>query len=105
MTPEAKVKAAVKKVLGDYERWGYVWSNWPVPGGFVRPTLDCIAAIQGLAFAIETKAPGAKPTARQDLEIDCLREAGVAVFVIDGDTSELERWLEHVVSFSDPASP
>lgn len=94
MTPEGKVKARVKKVLADSQRYGYIYSNWPVPVGFGVPTLDCLGAINGLAFAIETKAPGEKPTQRQAATIEVMRRAGMAVFVIDGDTTELEGWLD-----------
>lgn len=103
-TPESKVKAKVKKILADRERWGYIWTNWPVPGGYGRSTVDCLGVIHGLAFAIETKAPGGKPTALQQLEIERLREAGAEVFVIDGDTSELEQWLTDVVKFNPPST-
>lgn len=96
MTPEGKVKKAVKKVLADTERFGYIYSHWPVPSGYGKSTLDCLGAIKGLAFAIETKAPGDKPTPLQLTYIDDMQRAGMVVFVIDGDTTELEKWLESV---------
>jgi len=105
-TPEGKIKAHVKKVLlAASERFGYIYSHWPVPSGFGRQTLDCLGAIKGLAFAIETKAPGKKPTPRQELAISEMREAGMKVFVIDGDTSELEAWLSHVAGSEAAPSP
>jgi hypothetical protein len=46
-------------------------------------------------FAIETKAPGEKPTVRQQRTIDSIRKAGGTVFVIDGNFEELGQWLDH----------
>ncbi|NJN00178.1 MAG: hypothetical protein HC793_00375 [Aquincola sp.] len=105
MTPEGKVKAAVKKLLKSVPG---VYSHWPVQTGYGAPTLDCTGAIRsglygyvGVAFAIETKAPGKKATPRQLLTVSQLEAAGVAVFLIgerveDGEYSgmaALERWL------------
>ena len=92
-TPEGRVKDKVKKVLADTGRFGYIYSHWPVPSGFGKQSLDCNGIIRGRAFAIETKAPGGKPTPRQALIADEVMRAGGKVFVIDGDTSELEAWL------------
>lgn len=89
-TPEGRVKEQVKRVLN---RYANLYHHWPVMNGMGAPTLDCIGCYQGFYFAIETKAPGEKPTARQKLTIDDIRCAGGKVFVIDGDTSELELWL------------
>lgn len=99
MTPEGKVKAAVKKLLARKEQWGYIWTDWPVPSGFGKSTLDCMGCYHSLCFAVETKAPGKKPTPRQLATIDEMQRAGVAVFVIDGSPAsllELELWLDAV---------
>lgn len=91
------MKDAVKKVLASYSKRCYIWSNWPVPAGYGAPMLDCIGFIDGKGFAIETKAPGGKPTPRQLLCIEQMREAGARVFVIDTtEPKELEGWLERV---------
>lgn len=84
-TPEGKVKQAVKAVLTDYVIYGY----WPVPGGYGAATLDYIGCINGWYFTIETKAPGKKPTPRQEQNITAIRRAGGIVFVIDGDPAQL----------------
>jgi hypothetical protein len=84
-TPEGRVKDAVKKVLKDYKIYGY----WPVPGGYGKATLDFIGCINGWYFAIETKAPGEKPTPRQLLTIKEMNDAGAVVFVIDGQETQL----------------
>ena len=88
-TPEGIVKDKVKKVL---KRCG-VYYHMPVVNGLGKPTLDFVGCADGGFFAIETKAPGKKPTPRQELTIAEMRAAGGKVFVIDGDTTELEAWL------------
>lgn len=101
-TPENKVKASVKKVLAKFGP--AINGFWPVPSGLGESHLDyvgCVAAGKrptGIFFAIETKAPGKKPTPRQEKRINDVRAAGGKVFVIDGtpntDTVEaLEAWL------------
>lgn len=88
-TPENKVKEAVRDVL---DRFG-CYRHSPVQNGMGAPSLDFVGCFKGLYFAVETKAPGKKPTPRQEITISAMRKAGGKVFVIDGDTSELENWL------------
>lgn len=92
-TPEAKVKAKVKKLLTKHECYQF----WPVQMGYGAPCLDCIGWRRGYAFAIETKAPGKKPTKRQGATATIMRNAGAPVFVIDSvesdDYAALESWL------------
>jgi len=92
-TPEGKVKLAVKRLLNSYAN---LYQHWPVLNGMGAPTLDCIGCYMGRYFAVETKAPGQKPTPRQLLTMDAISGAGGRVFVIDGNLSELERWLTDV---------
>ena len=66
----------------------------PVPSGFGESTLDYIGCYRGKYFAVETKAPGKKPTDRQNMVIDRMRKAGGKVFVIDGDLTELKQWID-----------
>ncbi len=97
-TPEGKVKNEVKKVLTDSKRWGKIYQFWPVQTGYGAATLDCLGCYQGRSFAIETKAPGGKLTARQKLTIREMEAASMTVFVIDGKEKieDLEMWLEWV---------
>lgn len=95
---ERTVKDRVKRVLNKYEAYYYM----PVPGGYGAATLDFIGCVKGYYFSIETKAPGKKPTARQKVTITRMREAGGKVFVIDGDCSELESWLQIVTTKPKP---
>ena len=99
MTPEGKVKAKVKRLLARYP----VYSHWPVQTGYGSPTLDCIVCAAGHFFAIETKAPGKKPTPRQEQTIKAMRDAGALVFIIDGDCVLLERQLDYI--FQPKAQP
>ena len=92
MTPEGKTKVAVKAVLRAH---GAYW-HCPVQNGMGAPSLDFICCFKGRYFAVETKAPGKKPTPRQEITISEIRDAGGKVFVIDGDCSELDDWLREV---------
>jgi len=90
-TPEGKVKKTVSALLKSVPG---VFYTMPVPSGYGESTLDYIGCYRGKYFAVETKAPGKKPTDRQNMVIDKMRKAGGAVFVIDGDLTELKQWLE-----------
>lgn len=94
MTPEGKVKARIKKSLDKYK--GRIYYHMPVPSGYGKQTLDYVGFFHGLAFAIEAKRPGKLPTERQEGTIEEMRAAEARVFVIDGDTAELDQWLERV---------
>lgn len=98
-TPEGIVKDAVKKTIKEFEkRHGVkVYTFWPVQMGFGAATLDMLGCVNGRAFAVETKAPGKRPTERQKLCIDDMESAGMTVFVIDNEDSAvggLTLWLE-----------
>lgn len=90
-TPEGKVKKTVSSLLKSVPGLFY---TMPVPSGFGESTLDYIGCYRGKYFAIETKAPGKKPTDRQNMVIDKMRKAGGKVFVIDGDLTELKNWID-----------
>jgi hypothetical protein len=96
MTPEGKVKAAIKRVLDVYKPMLYY--EMPVPSGYGRSGLDFEGAIRGYAFSVEAKAPGKKPTARQDIVIEQKRLAGISVWVVDNVNSpeiqNLANWLK-----------
>lgn len=89
-TPEGKVKTKVSTLLKTINGLYYFM---PVPSGYGESTLDYIGCYRGNLFAVETKAPGKKPTNRQQQIIDSIRRAGGTVFVIDGDITELEQWI------------
>jgi hypothetical protein len=102
-TPEGRVKAAVNKVLAGYpESYRFM----PVPYGFGVSSLDYLICHYGLFVAIETKAPGEKPTARQQLIIRQIKAAGGKVFVIDSvdGCGPLAGYLERMKAFWDAGS-
>lgn len=81
MTPEGKVKAEVKKLL---KRYGVYW-HCPVQNGMGSPSLDFVCCADSYYLAIETKAPGKKPTPRQENTMLDIRKAGGFAVVVDGD--------------------
>jgi hypothetical protein len=97
LTPEGKVKAAVRKVLDLYK--SELDTFWPVPAGYGPSHLDCIICAWGKFVSIETKAPGKKPTPRQKERIASVKRAGGIAVVIDGThntttVTELQKLLE-----------
>ena len=87
-TPEGKVKARVSQILKHADNCYYFM---PVQTGYGSPTLDYLGSSRGRAFAIETKAPGKKPTVRQLAIIKDMKRAEMKVFVIDGMPNQYER--------------
>lgn len=83
MTPEGRIKHMLKKKLAEFPG---LYQHWPVQNGMGKPSLDCIACYKGHYIAIETKAPGQKPTPRQELTITEMQAAGALVFVVDSPT-------------------
>ena len=96
-TPESKVKAKLRKLLKNYPD---IYTYWPVSGGFGKTTLDVLGCYRGRFFEIETKAPGKKPTLRQQFEIESIAYAMGKTFVITGTDSpvfdELRQWLDEL---------
>lgn len=97
MTPEGRVKAKLKRELAMREYTMY----WPVPSGFGKQMVDCLAwrkqsdspAVTE-CLAIECKREGeTKPTPRQASIMYALRRAGVRTFVVSMRDGELV-WLE-----------
>ena len=95
MTPEGQVKAKIKRLLSSFRPRLYY--HMPVQNGMGSPTLDFNGVVASRRFDIEAKAPGQKPTSRQSMTIEDLEAAGSRVFVIDGDTTELEDWIRGVL--------
>jgi Holliday junction resolvase len=80
MTPEAKVKASVVKILKDYG----VYYFFPATHGFGRSGVpDIICCFMGEFIAIECKSGDNKPTALQEREMANIRRAGGVSFVIN----------------------
>ena len=80
MTPEAKVKAKVKKFLSEVG----AYYAMPVGTGFFSSGVpDFLVCKQGLFYGIECKAKGGKPTALQLKNLDDIRKAGGVALVVD----------------------
>jgi hypothetical protein len=89
-TPEGKVKDKIKTLL---KKHGAYW-HMPVQNGMGKPALDFHVCHRGRYVSVEAKAPGKQPTPRQRQTIDEIIKAGGVVFIIDGDTTQLEQWLQ-----------
>ena len=97
MTPEAKVKAKVKKILVELG----AYYTMPMGTGFSSSGApDFIICIAGLFYGIECKANGGKPTALQLKNLDDIRKAGGVALVVDESNVETLRkeLLSHVKS-------
>lgn len=93
MTPEGRIKKKVKDLLDHYGAWHY----WPVSNGMgVHGIPDCLICYRGRFASVETKAPGRKPTALQEVQGHKIRLARGLWFIIDGPEglTLLEEWLE-----------
>jgi len=81
MTPEAKVKAKVIKILRATPGLYYFF---PVTGGFGRSGVpDIVVCYCGIFVGIECKAGGNKPTPLQDMEMTKIREAGGLTLIVN----------------------
>jgi Holliday junction resolvase len=91
MTPEAKVKASVVKLLKKHG----VYHFFPATHGFGRSGVpDIICCINGIFLAIECKAGAGKTTALQDRELKRINEARGITFVInENNQATLEAFL------------
>lgn len=80
MTPEAKVKNAVKKLLN--ERGVYYFM--PATGGYGRSGVpDIVGCYKGIFFGIECKAGNNEPTALQLRELDKIQMHGGYIAIIN----------------------
>lgn len=94
MTPEGKLKAEVRVYLNELKAAGVgVYYRMPVPVGYGTQGLDFEGCIRGRFFAIETKAPGKMPTARQNLTLDAINRAGGIAFYAD-NIERVKRYIE-----------
>lgn len=98
MTPEGKVKHAVKKLLKSYD--DQVWYFIPVSAGYgVHGVPDIIACVCGQFVAIECKATAKqKPTQRQQFVLSSIAQAGGSALVINIDNVDfLKRVIDGVL--------
>lgn len=92
MTPEKKVKAAVKKIL---DRYG-VYYFMPGTHGYGSSGVpDIVGCWKGKFIAIECKANGNKATALQELNLKKIVNSGGMAIVVD------EKSVEHLKYYFD----
>lgn len=91
-TPEAKVKAAVRKLLVEFG----VYYFSPAANGFGRAGIpDIICCFGGRFIAIECKAGKGVTTALQDKELTAIRTAGGMTMVVnETNIQELKEKLQ-----------
>ena len=78
MTPEKRVKDAIKKYLTGIGAWYYM----PVPNGFAGRSIDFFVCFQGKFYGIEAKAEDvSKATKRQEDTLNDIATAGGGVCV------------------------
>lgn len=86
LTPEAKVKAKVVKLLRQYNAYYF----FPSANGYGRSGIpDIVCCVNGKFVAIECKAGGNKPTELQIFEINGIRRAKGVAAVINEDNIDL----------------
>ena len=91
MTPEGRVKDAVKKVLKKHG----IWCFMPMQNGFgVVGVPDFICCFHGMFLGVETKAPGKREqtTPNQDRVLREIVEHGGYTLVVD-DAKQLEDYI------------
>lgn len=82
MTPEAKVKAQVKRMLHEIDPTVYEFS--PVTGGYGRSGVpDIVVCLKGKFIGIECKANGGKPTELQKKNLRDICDAGGYAIAVD----------------------
>lgn len=92
MTPEAKVKNSVKKMLT--ERGAYFFM--PATGGYGRSGVpDIVGCHRGVFFGIECKAGDNQPTALQLRELDKIQRCdGFTAIVNENNLLQVEVMLD-----------
>ena len=84
LTPEAKVKANIKKILKAHN----IYYAMPHGAGYGDAGVpDFLCCWKGNFLAIEAKANGGKPTALQQKNLDDIEKAQGLAWVVDEDTT------------------
>lgn len=99
MTPESKVKAAVRKVLDALAP--DVWYFMPVQRGLGcrRGVPDFIACCRGRFIGIETKAGRGRQTGIQKFMAECIMQAGGMTLVVnENNLDELRSLLAELLT-------
>jgi len=92
LTPEAKVKIKVRKVLDEYGCYHFS----PAANGYGRAGIpDIIFCLAGQFGSVECKAGRGRTTALQDRELEAItRAGGVALVINETNIEELVTCLQ-----------
>ena len=92
ITPEAKVKTAVRKLLDTLKIYHFM----PPANGFGRAGIpDIVGCMDGHFIAVECKAGKGTTTALQDRELNAVLNAGGTVFIArEHNLADLKLLLE-----------
>ena len=90
-TPEAKVKAAIRKILDTTK----AYYAMPIGSGYGNSGVpDFLVCFQGAFIGIEAKAGKGKTTALQDVHLQRIRDAGgIAIVINETNLNELKELL------------
>ena len=94
ITPEAKVKTAVRKLLDSLDIYHFM----PPANGFGRAGIpDIVGCMDGHFIAIECKAGKGTTTALQDRELNAILNPGGTVFIArEHNLDELRQLLTEI---------
>jgi len=94
-TPEGKVKARVRKLLGNYDP---IYVFMPVPVAYQASSLDFFVCYMSRFISIETKRDGEDLTNMQKLVKRRIEAAGGTVFRVSNDEElfALKTFLDHL---------
>ena len=95
MTPEAKVKAKVKKILNDIECFYF----FPASGGYGKSGVpDIIICYQGKFIAIECKAGANTLTSLQKYTMEQIKSnGGLSILINESNINTLSTILKGVI--------
>jgi hypothetical protein len=96
LTPEAKVKAKVVKLL----KANCIYYFFPATHGFGRSGVpDIICCVRGVFLGIECKAGDNKPTALQERELNAIDASGGYAWVInEGNLPLLDEIIKELIN-------
>lgn len=92
MTPEAKVKAKIKKILLTHN----IWYAMPHGAGYGNAGIpDFLCCHKGKFIAIEAKANGNTVTSLQHRQLQLIEFAGGSSWIVDEDSLDaFEKFIE-----------
>ena len=95
MTPEAKVKDKIKKILKAHN----VYYAMPIGTGYGNAGVpDFLCCVNGCFVAIEAKAGKGTTTALQDKNLQQIKDSGGFAFIVnEGSLEEFEQSIKQII--------